>query len=280
VYALHVSQLELQTLVARLEHSGFGQRQTLVAEIARDATREDLAAIVRLLGHDSEAVRIGAIEILEAAGFRQALRHLSAVTVQRQGKERAFAARAVAVLARPEDRGLLEPVVRTWLSQDDPYLQIHANNVCARLGIVVSEDRAPRIETPAAGPVAGITSPDATARKQAIARTVSGLDNPAAALVDGLFDTRSPGVRLDLVSALAGLDIESIVPVLPRIMKKGDGDLLALVARALEPRLDSLSEAQLADVRSALEHGRGRVFDHVLARDAIDQCLARLRRPG
>ena len=63
-------------------------------------------------------------------------------------------------------------------------------------------------------------------------------------------------------------------------MSKGDGDLLALVARALEPRLDGLSEAHVADVRSALEHGRGRVFDHAMAREAIDTCLARLRRPG
>jgi hypothetical protein len=279
-YVFDVSELDLKTLITRLEHSSFKQRQTLVEETVGVAGAGELAAIARLLGHESEAVRIGAIEILEAAGFHQALRHLAAVTVQRQGQERAFAARAVVALARAEDRALLAPVVSAWMRHDDPYLEIHASNLCARLNITVGEQpaAAPRIDTPAAAPIAGITSPDAAARKQAIARTLSGLDNPAAALVDGLFDTRSPGVRLDLVNALSGLALDTIVPVLPRIMRKGDGDLLALVARSLEPRLASLAEAHVADVQSALEHGHGRMFDHALARDAIDRCLIRLRR--
>jgi hypothetical protein len=305
VYVFEVQEFDLKTLITRLEYSNFGQRQTLVEETVRVAGAEELAAIARLLGHESEAVRIGAIEILEAAGFHQALRHLAAVTVQRQGQERAFAARAVVALARAEDRALLEPVVRAWLRHDDPYLEIHANNLCARLNITLSDEPAAAPGAPAAegsvalrradagavdgaprapgiaesaGPIAGITSPDAAARKQAIARTLSGLDNPAAALVDGLFDTRSPGVRLDLVNALCGLAPGKVVPVLPRILRKGDGDLLALVARSLEPRLDDLPEVHIATVQSALEYGRGRMFDHALACDAIDRCLIRLRR--
>lgn len=278
-YVLGVSQLDIQNLIARLEHSSFGQRQALAKEVARDATSEELPAIARLLGHGSENVRIGAIEILEAAGFRQALRHLAAVTVQRQGQERAFAARAVAALAQAEDRPFLESVVRSWLRHDDPYLSIHASSLCARLGIVMSDDEvaAEQARQAAAAPIAGITSPDAATRKQAIARTVSGMDNPASIFVDGLFDTKHAGVRMDLVTALVALGPDKVAPVLARIMKSGDGDVMTLVARGLEPRLHELAGAHVAEVRSALEYGRGRVFEHALARDAIDQCLARLR---
>lgn len=273
--------MDIQNVTARLEHSSFGQRQELVQEVARDATAEDLAAVARLLGHGSETVRIGAVEILEAAGFRQALRHLAAVTVQRQGQERAFAARAVAALAQAADRALLEPVVRSWLQKDDPYLAIHAGNLCAKLGIVIKDEHVAAAQAQKAAakqvPITGITSTDAATRKQAIARTVSGVENPAAVFTDGLFDTRHPGVRLDLVTALASLGPDKLAPVLARIMKNGDGDLLALVARALEPRLGELSAAHVAEVRSALEYGRGRVFEQAMAREAIDQCLARLR---
>ncbi len=69
--------MDLQALTARLElATGFQERQQLARDTAAAAEIEELGQIARLLGHDAETVRLGAIEILAAARFRQALRHL------------------------------------------------------------------------------------------------------------------------------------------------------------------------------------------------------------
>lgn len=280
-----MAPIDVQALSAELELASFQQRQALVQRVVQAADARLLAEIAKLLGHSVEAVRVGAIEILEAARFRPALRHLAAVTLQRGGEERAFAARAVAALATEQDRVLVEPLVRAWQSKHDPYLDLHAETAWAKLGNAPpgnvppgSEERPVRPVVPV--PIAGITSTDPEVRKLAIRSTLASLDQPERVVVDGLFDTRHPGVRLDLVNALELLGAEAMANVLPRLMKEGERDLLALIARAFLRRMRELPVDRVAAVRSALEYGRGRTANDQLARDAIDECLRALGRLG
>lgn len=289
--------MDLTKLTAQLElASSFAERQKLVAAAAQDATQPELKEIARLLNHKVENVRLGAIEILEATRFRPVLSILAAASQKRRGQERVFAARAVARLAEPGDRAALEPVAQAWLASKDDLLEMHAHALLGALGASVPASGpgqgAPaasavpaRVAAPAPAPASapapgsdgpvpgfGITAPDRATRSRAIAATLA---QPGAerAFVQGLLDSKHPGVRVDLLQALSALGAERLAQAAPPLLEAGDGDVVALVARALGPHIPSLDNERLGPVRDALERTRGRMRAHALAIAALDECM-------
>lgn len=280
--------MELTKLTAQLElASTFAERQKLVAAAAQEATQPELKEIARLLNHRVENVRLGAIEILEATRFRPVLSILAAASQKRRGQERVFAARAVARLAEPGDRAALEPVAQAWLASKDELLELHAHALLGALGAPVPANQEAknaagvpaRVTAPAAAPGSdvpvpglGITAPDRATRSRAIAGTLA---QPGAerAFVQGLLDSKHPGVRVDLLQALSGLGAERLAQAAPSLLDAGDGDVVALVARALGPSLASLDGERLTPLREALERARRRLRAHDLAIAALDECL-------
>jgi S1-C subfamily serine protease len=293
-----IQEMDLTKLTAQLElASSFAERQKLVAAAAQEATPIELKEIARLLNHRVENVRLGAIEILEATRFRPVLSILAAASQKRRGTERVFAARAVARLAEPGDRAELEPVAQAWLASKDELLQLHAHALLAALGAPVPAGNpaaagqataAPatasgavpgHLAAPAAAPAAeapvpgfGVTAPDRVTRSRAIASTLA---QPGAerAFVQGLLDSKHPGVRVDLLQALSGLGAERLAQAAPPLLDTGDGDVVALVARALGPHIASLDAERLTPLREALEGARRRLRAHDLAIAALDECL-------
>ena len=297
--------MDLDRLTAQLAlATSFRDRSELARQAATDMQPGELGKVVRLLGQDVETVRLGAIEVLRAARFLPALKPLIAVTLQRAGEERAFAARAVAEMADsddPEHHKLLSSVIRRWRSLGDDFLHLHADTLAGKLGLPVAPaaPRAPAGESlattasspparaPAPGgdtvgqvPVFGITAADRDARAQAIARTIETLDDAENALCDAALDTGSAGARMDLVQAIASLGEARMSRVLERIARSGNGDVAALFLRSYRPYVETLPTERQSALQTVLEQSRRRYRDHDLARAAIDDCLVVLRPDG
>lgn len=274
--------MDLPTLEARLELAEFKERRALTAEVAKSATPEDLKNIARLLGHDQESVRIGAIEILALARFRPALKHLAAVTVQKTGDEQILAARAVALMARSSDRPGLEKLARAWLSRPNQHLKDCGARLLVKLGATSSPEKAETQATapaPAPAPTpaipgAGITSKDQKARKAAIERTIADADDPGQIFIDALMEKQPPGVRLDLVTGLEWLGAERLASASLELLPKADGTVVSLLARALTRHLADLSPKPRTRVRDALDLARRRLFSDQLVGSAVAECLA------
>jgi S1-C subfamily serine protease len=289
-------RMDLTKLTAQLELASFADRQALVAAAAQEVSPPELKEIARLLNHRVENVRLGAIELLEAARFRPVLPILASATQKRHGQERVFAARAVARLAEPGDRPTLEPVAREWLASKDELMHVHAHALLAAIGAPAPEERPPAaLARPAAAPAPaapapaapapaasepslpgfGVTAPDRATRTRAIATTLA---QPGAerSFIQGMLDSKHPGVRVDLLQALASLGAERLAQAAPTLLEAGDGDVVALVARALGPHIAALDAARLPPLRDALESARRRLRAHDgngLAIAAIDECL-------
>ena len=285
--------MELQRLISMLERATFQERQAVAAAAARTATPASLRHIARLLEHPRQPVRLGAIEILAATRFRPALDRLVDASRERSGDERVFAARAVAHLAEPGDQERLEPVARAWLAEDDELLHVHASGLLARLGRApVTADGATAdgaaapadaaapgtVATP--GPIAGLTSPERARRQEAIERACATLAEPGPVLAHALLGCRHPGARLDLVAALEELGPEPLAAAAPGLLDQADGDVVALLGRALSRHLPRLADQPdgrpaplLARLRPALDRAHQRQRSHALAREALDQCL-------
>lgn len=268
--------MELQRLISMLERATFQERQAVAAAAARTATPASLRQIARLLVHPHQPVRLGAIEILAATRFRPALDLLVEASLERDGDERVFAARAVAHLAEPGDRERLEPVARAWLAVDDALLHVHAGSLLATLAgdpAAPSADGDAAPAEPAAAVPAGLTSADRAVRNEAIARACANLGEPGPILAGALLGCRHPGARLDLVTALEGLGAERLAAAAPRLLDQADGDVVALLARALRRHLPGLAGGRLALLRPALDRARRRQGSHAMAREALDECL-------
>ncbi|WP_428269761.1 trypsin-like peptidase domain-containing protein [Haliangium sp.] len=277
----------MQKLSAQLElASSFAERQKLVVAAAQEASPDELKQIARLLNHKIEAVRLGAIQIFEKARFRPVLRILADATSKRGGQERVFAARAVASMAEPVDRDWLEPIARAWLAEKDEFLRLHGDSLLVALGVpaaagsgdtatkaaIVPAAQAPApAPTPSGLPGEGITAVDREARARAIAHLLAQ-DDPAPMLCTALIETKHPGVRMDLVGALEALGPTRLAEAAPVLLSRGDGDLVALVARALERAVPNLGERALTPLRAVLREARGRLRGHALARAALDDC--------
>src|SRR5690606_9802352 len=80
--------------------------------------------------------------------------------------------------------------------------------------------------------------------------------------------------RLDLITALEGLGTQAMATAAPRLLGDApDGDLVALVARALGRQLPRLPAEQLSALRQHVIRTSRRHAHHVLARAALDECL-------
>lgn len=288
--------MNLDRLALQLElTTGFTDRQTLATQMAEELDQDQLARIARLLGHENKNVRLGVIEILRAAGFRPALKFLAAVTLQRDGDERVFAARAVTELVRaddPEDRKLARALCARWRAVDDEFLATHTDELARLFNLetsaVVRSEHASKPATrqpnlavvppspaPAISPnpIEGIISPHRDVRQQAIARTAAQLEHPERAFAEALLCTRHKGARVDLVHALERLGPRPISNVLEDILYQADADLAALVLRSLRRGIPQLSPERKASVRAQLLAVRPRLVEHELARAAMDDCL-------
>ncbi len=285
-----MAAMDVLKLRAQLElASSFAARRELVTEAAQTATPADLKQIARFLNHKIEAVRLGAIEIFELARFRPVLTILAQASRKRRGEERVFAARAVAAMAQPEDRDQLEPFASAWLASSDEFLKLHATNLLVALGLprpeasehdraetslVASDDAGNSTSTDAAATTlgSGVSSPDRQIRRRAIEQA---LTHPAAARLfcAGLIDSKHPGVRVDLIGGLERLGPKLFAKAAQMLLKGGDSDVVALVARALAGHISSLSEDAMAALGDNLRQARRNHAKHTLACAAIDDCL-------
>ncbi len=297
----------LETLRARLELASFQERQTLVTQVAQSATESELNGVGRMLNDRSETVRLGAIEILEAARFRPALPVFVAITRKRQGQERTYAARAIATMAIPDDRDNLSRLADTWIASGDEFLAIHARTLHAKLGLATSaassEDRINEVAPDHVGPdrtstaarqasqsssppgirhargatVVGITAPEREVRHRAIAQLLSGAMDPATALVEGLLESRHAGVRVDLLVALEGLGAAAVANAATPILTRGDSAAIAVVVQTLKRHINALPAERRTLLEQQLEQARRNHRSDAVTTGAIDECLVALR---
>ena len=272
-------EMDLQTLSARLEMANFKERRKLAAEAAKDASPEDLEQITRLLGHEQEPVRLGAIEILALAKFRKAIKYLAAVTVQKTGDEQVLAARAVTMMAQPDDRSVLEPLARKWMAVSNHFLKDCAARLLVKLGAVSSPAQAEKVAAekpkPAqpAIPGAGITASDQAKRKEAIERTIASADDPAQILVDALREKQPPGVRLDLITGLEWLGPEGLAGAALQLLPKCDSTVVSLLARALTRHIGDLPIKRASQICDALDQAKRNNYGDGLVAEAVAECL-------
>jgi hypothetical protein len=188
---------DLEPLYRRLEHASFSARAQIAAEVAATAPPALLADLTRGLGHPHAGVRLGVIEIVRQAGHRDALDALLAHARGHDGDDRVFALRALADLARPGDTKLGE-LARLWLGAGDPFVATQAARLLAAVTPPVAEGPA-TLERLVVAAFAATTAADRRAR---------------------VADIEASGPKA--LAAAARL-----------VLKKGDADLVAYVARAL-----------------------------------------------
>jgi len=88
-------RMDLDALYRKLEFASFSQREQIAADIVRDVARDELGPLVRGLEHPHPSVRLGVIEILRRATYREGLRKLLAHAQAHEGDDRVFAVRAL-----------------------------------------------------------------------------------------------------------------------------------------------------------------------------------------
>jgi ATP-dependent Lon protease len=157
-------------LVRELEGADLRRRNALARAAAATATAEELRAVVRLLVSPLQSVRLGAMEVLAYARYRDGLPYLVEITRKRAGDDRVMAARAIAAIAEPGDLEL-EPFARQWIACGDPVMELHGATVLMRLGLPLP-DPAARPRRPGRGPARGGGAADgdpASARARTVA---------------------------------------------------------------------------------------------------------------
>jgi len=126
--------MNVEQLVIELETADPRRRNALARAAASTATDDELLAVIRLLVNPIKSVRLGAMEVLAYARFRQAMPYLVDVTRKRTGDDRQLAARAVAAMVEPEDLEL-ERFARQWVASGDPVLELHGATILTKLGL-------------------------------------------------------------------------------------------------------------------------------------------------
>ena len=133
--------MNVDQLVMELETADLRRRNAIARAAAATATDDELRAVIRLLVHPVKNVRLGAMEVLAYARFRNAMPYLVDVTRKRTGDDRVMAARAIAAMAEPGDLEL-ELFARQWIGSGDPVLELHGTTVLMRLGIPLPDPKA------------------------------------------------------------------------------------------------------------------------------------------
>lgn len=237
--------MDLEALYRKLELATFSQRQQIADEVVRE-TDGDVAPCVKGLAHPHRTVRLGIIEILQRAGYRDAMRDLLAHAANHDGDDRAFAVRALAELARAGDEFLVEPAQR-WAASGDPYLEPHGVKLRALL-------RPPAPEAPAA-----VVSP-----------TAESLDK----LVIDLFTAVKGSDRIAIVERIEQRGPHALAAAAKVTLHKGNEHLVAYICRALIRQATQLSGAD--KLLPLLERARHRLGAAPIAHAAIDDAMIAL----
>jgi hypothetical protein len=248
--------VDVPSLIRQLELADFASRQTLAQAAAAALSAEQLPEVTRLLAHPHEKVRLGAIEVLCRAG-RESLAALLHHAQQRTGDDRVFAIRALVHLARPGDEALYGSA-RAWLGHDDHFVQAQARLLARALAL-------PGDAVPVAA-AAPVVAPAPVPAAPPVADTL-------ATLTAALLAARTDGERIALVSALERRGHADLAVAAQRALPSGNGDVVALVCRALIRQNRGLPAGIRAALVPLLEAARTRFADWPLALAALDDGL-------
>lgn len=247
---------ELEPLYRRLEYARFSQRGEIAAEVAATAAPAELDELAaRGLAHPVAPVRLGVIEIVRAAGHRAALAALLSHARGHEGDDRVFALRALAELARPGDHELLA-VARGWLTAADAFVAAQAARVVAAV------EPAPVVApVPAAAP-----DPAQVAAAATLERTVVAL-----------FAATTTAERLARIAELEARGAPALAAAARIVLKRGEADVIALVARALIRHAAALPAPEA--LVPLIEAARRRLGGAPATDAALDDALAALAGP-
>jgi S1-C subfamily serine protease len=244
--------VDVPSLIRQLELADFVSRQTLAQTAAAALGPGQLSDVIRLLGHPVEKVRLGAIEVLGRAG-RDSLAALLGHAQQRTGDDRVFAIRALVHLARPGDEVLHGPA-RAWLVHQDHFVQAQGRLLARALALPGEAVPAP---APAVAP----------------APVVQADTETLATLTAALLTARTDSERITLVTALERRGPPDLAASARRALPAGNGDVVALICRALIRQARALPAQVRAELVPLLETARRRFGDWPMALAALDDAL-------
>ncbi len=251
---------DLGALYRRLERATFLQREQIAEEVVRETPAGELGELVRGLGHPQQGVRLGVIEILRRAGYREGLRSLLEHARNLDGDDRVFALRALADLAQPGD-DFLADAARRWGTSSDPFVAAQAG----RLASVVGPPRDQRRE-----PAAAQAAAAAAAGPRGEAASGESLDK----LVVRLFAASKGSERSALIEAIEARGPQALFAAAKLTFRKGNADLVAYLCRAVIRQAAVLpAPEQLVPL---IEAARARIGDAPVANAAIDDALLAL----
>jgi hypothetical protein len=234
--------LDLEALYRKLEFSSFSQREQIAGEVIAATAREELGPLVRGLEHPHANVRLGIIEILRRATYREGLRKLLAHALAHEGDDRVFAVRAIAQLAEPGDAFLGEHA-QAWATSGDAYLEPHG----AKLVVLLGKAR-PAVETPKS----------------------DSLDK----LVVQLFTAVRGAERIELVAQIERRGPQALVAATKLVLAKGNETLVAYIARAVIRNASTTPKPET--LIPLFEQARKRLGHAPIANAAIDDALLSL----
>ena len=253
--------MDIEALYRKLEFASFSTREQIAADVVRDSGREEIGPLVRGLEHPHLGVRLGIIEILRSATYREGLRKLLAHALAHDGDDRVFAVRAIAQLAEPGD-DFLVPHVKAWASSGDPFLEPHANKLAELLSMS-------RIRPPDPSPAAPL-KPAPVIEPVAAPKVEDSLDR----LVVLLFSAVKGSERIALVEQIERRGIQALIAAAKLTFAKGNETLVAYLARAIIRNASTLPTPE--KLIPPLEAARKRLGHAPIANAAIDDALLAL----
>jgi hypothetical protein len=263
--------MDLDGFTSALKAADDATRFSVAKELADRASPKELVGVAGLLVKEDQTLRLGAICVLALARFKPAAGALVAVAKSRRGEERAAALHALAEMCGPDDKDKVLPALEA--AKDDPDQEVQQARERAMELLAPRE----KIAEEAGAPMAafGLLSPDRATRRTALVRAIKEHDAPARLLAESLLETRSDGVRMDLIGGLGTMPAEAIRDAVLRVANDADDDLLALLARMLERKLLAAEADVRHDVARALGKAKRRA-DSPLAKEALATCALKL----
>jgi len=269
--------MNLSAVIERLEVASFSERESLAETVAPQIDGGDRQALLLALRHEKKAVRLGVVEILARARDASMVEPLLAHARSHEGDDRVFALRALCRLARPGDEALYAAAV-AFCASPDPFTQAQAQSLLRSLGATLPAGPVPGAEQPVAtSPSILLGNLQAThppIRGQSIELVLAMGEEGDILLLRALLECKVAGPRIDLACALEGLPFSRFVAAAGQAFAEGNGDVVALLARALIRHRAKLSEDVRPSLRSLLEAARRRLARSPLASAALDDALS------
>lgn len=235
--------MDLEALYRKLEFASFSQREQIAGEVVVAAgTRDALAPLVRGLEHPHVSVRLGIIEILRRATYREGLRKLLAHALAHDGDDRVFAVRAIAQLAEPGDTFLVEHA-QAWATSGNAYLEPHGQKLVELLGRARIRPPEPKADS---------------------------LDK----LVVNLFTAVKGAERIELVAQIEQRGPAALVAATKLVLAKGNENLVSYIARAVIRNASAIAKPDA--LIPLFEQARKRLGHAPIANAAIDDALLSL----